>query len=74
MVDENSRKSSHSLVPQHLQSLGLPSPVHTASSLARRGRTSNTESTHELKTNANTHVRLLKAQEQVFGDHNTLIT
>ena len=37
-------------VPQHLQALGLPSPVHTASSLARRGRTSNTEFTRDLET------------------------
>ena len=42
-------------VPQHLQGeftlelLGLSSPVHTASPQARRGRTSNTESTHELE-------------------------
>ena len=30
------------------RTLGLSSPVHTASSLARRGRTSNQEFTHEL--------------------------
>jgi len=30
-----------SSVPQHLQSLGLPSPVHTQAPQARRGRTSN---------------------------------
>ena len=54
----------HSSVPQHLQSLGLSSPVHTASPLARRGRTSNTEFTHELETTANTLVRVLKVQDE----------
>ena len=56
------------LVPQHLQgvptrTLGLSSPEHTASPLAHRGRTSNTEFTLEPETTANTHVHLLKVQD-----------
>ena len=56
------------LVPQHLQALGLPSPVHTqAHRLAEaapqtrvRTRTRNTESTLGPETIADTRVRLLK--------------
>ena len=45
----------HSSVPQHLQALGLASPVHTASSLARQGRTSN-KSSHTNSKPPRTHL------------------
>ena len=64
----------HSSVPQHLQTLGLSSPVHTASSLARRGRTSNNKFAPELET-PRTHLSASsKYKERSLGDLNTLIT
>ena len=67
-------------VPQHLQGefilelLRLSSPVHTASPQAHRGRTSNTEFTHELETPRTRKSASSKYKKRSLGDLNTLIT
>ena len=64
----------HSSVPQHLQTLGLSSPVYTASPPARRGRTSN-KSSHTNSKQPRTHSSVSsRNKKRSLGDLNTLIT
>jgi len=64
-----------SLVPQHLQALGLPSPVHTASShkLAEAAPQTKEFTTELQPQRAHLPVSSMN-KEKIFGDHNTLIT